>query len=88
MKLGIYQCIAAGRSPQKRLEVLESYLQGAGLDLLVCPELFLSGYNVGDDIARLAEPCDGPFGRAMAGHPRPATSSVAVTKRWPCRVGS
>ncbi|MEO3414507.1 carbon-nitrogen hydrolase family protein [Roseovarius sp. CAU 1744] len=66
MKLGIYQCIAAGRSPEARLAVLEQHLEGQELDLLVCPELFLSGYNVGRDIDRLAEPPDGPFGRKMA----------------------
>ena len=68
MKLGIYQCVAAGRSTAERLQVLEAHLSrdGQGLDLLVCPELFLSGYNVGADIDRLAEPPDGPFGRAMA----------------------
>lgn len=67
MRLGIYQCVAAGRAPEERLAVLEKHLDGASLDLLVCPELFLSGYNVGDDIDRLAEPPDGPFGRKMAG---------------------
>ena len=66
MKLGIYQCIAEGRSPDERLTVLADHLDGQSLDLLVCPELFLSGYNVGDDINRLAEPPDGPFGRKMA----------------------
>lgn len=68
MELGIYQCVAAGRSPEERLAVLETHMlrDGQGLDLLICPELFLSGYNVGDDIERLAEPRDGPFGRAIA----------------------
>ena len=66
MRLGIYQCIAAGRSPEERLAVLEEKLAGQALDLLVCPELFASGYNVGADIDRLAEPPDGPFGRKVA----------------------
>lgn len=66
MRLGVYQCIAAGRSPAERVQVLERYLARQSLDLLVCPELFLSGYNVGPDIERLAEPPDGPFGRQMA----------------------
>ncbi len=66
MRLGVYQCIAAGRSTEERLDVLEQHLDGQNLDLLICPELFLSGYNVGPDINRLAEPVDGPFGRRMA----------------------
>ncbi|MEU1022805.1 carbon-nitrogen hydrolase family protein [Streptomyces sp. NPDC005904] len=38
--------------------------QGAGL--LVAPELFLTGYAIGDDIARLAEAADGPSATAIA----------------------
>ena len=66
MKLGVYQCIAAGRSPAERLKILEEHLDGQELDLLVCPELFMSGYNVGTEIKRLAEVADGTFGRKMA----------------------
>ena len=66
MKLGIYQCIAAGRTTAQRLAVLERHIAGQGVELLVCPELFLSGYNVGPDIDRLAEPTDGPFGHEIA----------------------
>ncbi len=66
MKLGVYQCVAAGRSSQERLAVLEEHLKEQDIDLLVCPELFLSGYNAGPEIDRLAEPPDGPFGRKMA----------------------
>jgi len=38
----------------------------AGARLLVCPEMFLTGYNIGrEEAARLAEPVDGPaLGRA------------------------
>ncbi|MEV6396614.1 carbon-nitrogen hydrolase family protein [Streptomyces sp. NPDC051907] len=37
----------------------------AGAGLLVCPELFLTGYAVGDELPRLAEPADGPGARAV-----------------------
>ena len=66
MRLGVYQCRAAGRSQEERLKVLDRLMQGQALDLLVCPELFASGYHVGDDLQRLAEPPDGRFGRQMA----------------------
>jgi predicted amidohydrolase len=33
--------------------------QGAGL--IVCPEMFLTGYNIGDAALDLAEPADGPM---------------------------
>ncbi|MFF6777993.1 carbon-nitrogen hydrolase family protein [Streptomyces sp. NPDC012637] len=37
-----------------------------GAGLLLAPELFLTGYAIGADIARLAEPSDGPSARAVA----------------------
>jgi 5-aminopentanamidase len=36
------------------------------LDLVICPELFLSGYNVGDRIRHLAEAEGGPFAQMAA----------------------
>ncbi|MGA4847659.1 carbon-nitrogen hydrolase family protein [Streptomyces sp. G5(2025)] len=38
----------------------------AGAGLLAAPELFLTGYAIGDDIARLAEPADGASAKAIA----------------------
>ncbi|WP_199782842.1 carbon-nitrogen hydrolase family protein [Streptomyces alboniger] len=38
----------------------------AGAGLLVAPELFLTGYAIGDDVARLAEPADGASAQAIA----------------------
>lgn len=38
----------------------------AGAGLLLAPELFLTGYAIGDAVARLAEPADGPSARAVA----------------------
>ncbi|WP_432250141.1 carbon-nitrogen hydrolase family protein [Streptomyces sanyensis] len=38
----------------------------AGAGLLVCPELFLTGYAIGDAVPRLAEPADGPGAAAVA----------------------
>ncbi|HWA50003.1 MAG TPA: carbon-nitrogen hydrolase family protein [Dongiaceae bacterium] len=37
-----------------------------GAELLVLPELFLSGYNIGDAMADLAQPLPGPASRAAA----------------------
>ncbi|MEW1718768.1 carbon-nitrogen hydrolase family protein [Streptomyces sp. NPDC093109] len=39
---------------------------GAGAGLLVCPEMFLTGYALGDAVPRLAEPADGPGAAAVA----------------------
>ncbi|MFE5242693.1 MULTISPECIES: carbon-nitrogen hydrolase family protein [unclassified Streptomyces] len=38
----------------------------AGARLLVCPELYLTGYAVGEALPALAEPADGPGARAVA----------------------
>ncbi|MGV9884238.1 carbon-nitrogen hydrolase family protein [Streptomyces sp. NPDC003006] len=38
----------------------------AGAGLLVAPELFLTGYAIGEDVARLAESADGPSAKAIA----------------------
>ncbi|MCS0639739.1 carbon-nitrogen hydrolase family protein [Streptomyces sp. LP05-1] len=37
-----------------------------GAGLLVVPEMFLTGYAIGDGVARLAEPADGPSAEAVA----------------------
>ncbi|NUK06698.1 carbon-nitrogen hydrolase family protein [Streptomyces lunaelactis] len=38
----------------------------AGAGLLVCPEMYLTGYAIGDDIGRLAEPADGAGAQSVA----------------------
>lgn len=65
MKIGVYQPDHTGLSPSQRLERLQVQLQANPVDLVVCPELFLSGYHVGDELRRRAEPTLGPsFDRA------------------------
>jgi predicted amidohydrolase len=69
MKIAIYQPVLGGFEPAKRLERLAAALAdpaARGADLLVCPELFMSGYAVGDALHRFAEPADGPFAAAVA----------------------
>ncbi|MCS0503433.1 carbon-nitrogen hydrolase family protein [Ancylobacter mangrovi] len=47
-----------------RLEAAAARAAGNGAELLLAPEMFLSGYNIGRDMAaRLAEPADGPSAR-------------------------
>ncbi|WP_428516723.1 nitrilase-related carbon-nitrogen hydrolase [Roseovarius sp.] len=65
MRLGIYQCDAGGLSTSARLRALELRLAEREVDLMVCPELFASGY-MGADHAALAEPATGPFFDAVA----------------------
>ncbi|QIQ05793.1 carbon-nitrogen hydrolase family protein [Streptomyces liangshanensis] len=57
----------------------------AGAGLLVCPEMFLTGYAIGDDVARLAEPADGASARAVAAIA--SRHGIAVAYGYPERDG-
>jgi predicted amidohydrolase len=62
MKLAIYQCAGSFLDVSANLDLLAQTAANAsaqGADFLVLPELFLSGYNVGDDIHTVAESQDG-----------------------------
>jgi 5-aminopentanamidase len=69
MKLAVYQGPGdfldkkANLARMNRLAAA-SALQGAGL--LMLPEIYLSGYNLGGDCARMAEPADGASAREAA----------------------
>lgn len=68
LRAAIYQYRCRQESPRERLARLDRMLDEAhgAFDLVICPELFLSGYNVGDQVRRLAEPQDGSFAQAAA----------------------
>lgn len=57
----------------------------AGAGLLVTSELFLTGYAIGDDIGRLAEPADGDAADAIA--ESAARHGLAVAYGYPERDG-
>ncbi|GGW33801.1 carbon-nitrogen hydrolase family protein [Streptomyces xantholiticus] len=57
----------------------------AGARLLVCPELFLTGYAIGDDVPALAEPADGPGAAAVA--EIAVRHGIAVHYGYPERAG-
>ena len=68
MKIAIYQCEGIPGSKEENLKLLHKAALSAaeqGARLLICSEMFLSGYNIGDKVFELAEPADGPaFQRA------------------------
>jgi len=66
MRAALYQSRLAGLTPAGRIERLGQVVEAAEADLVLCPELFLSGYAVGDDLRRLAEPADGPSASRIA----------------------
>ncbi|MFF5568909.1 carbon-nitrogen hydrolase family protein [Streptomyces sp. NPDC012623] len=57
----------------------------AGAGLLVCPEMFLTGYALGDAVPRLAEPANGPGAEAVAAVA--ARHGLAVVYGYPEREG-
>ncbi len=61
MRAGVFQCAGSGLALDERLGRLAAALGGQSVDLVVCPELFMSGYNVGAALHALAEPRGGPF---------------------------
>ncbi len=81
MKLGVFQPSFGGLLPDARIVRLGAVIAGEGLDLVVCPELFLSGYNVGEDLKRFAEPARGPKFEAMAELAR--THQTAIVYGYP-----
>lgn len=56
----------------------------AGADLLIGPEMSLTGYNIGPDVERLAEPADGDLCGAVAGIA--AETGVAIAYGFPERA--
>lgn len=75
LRIAIFQPDAVPAAPAQKLKRLEAALEKAAqakVQLLLCPELFLSGYNAGPAIKDRAEPVDGPFSQAVQ----------KLAKRW------
>ncbi|MFF0853361.1 carbon-nitrogen hydrolase family protein [Streptomyces sp. NPDC003280] len=69
MRTALLQSSGRPGSIAENLKVLDEAAgraAAAGAALLVAPEMFLTGYAIGDDIARLAEPADGDSADAIA----------------------
>ncbi|CAM5238533.1 carbon-nitrogen hydrolase family protein [Streptomyces aurantiogriseus] len=69
MRTALLQSSGRPGSVAENLKVLDEAAgraAAAGAGLLVAPEMFLTGYAIGDDIARLAEPADGDSADAVA----------------------
>ena len=86
MLAGVFQSASGTLTPDERLERLAGALVREPVDLVVCPELFASGYNVGEQLGSRAEAADGPFSRKMAELAR--TSGTAIVYGYPERVGA
>ena len=58
--------VDAGLDPAARMDWLAKILRGLDADMLVLPELFATGYNVGDALKSRAEAADGVSAVAIA----------------------
>lgn len=68
-RLAVGQSPAELSTPQARLDWLRAVFPevvAQQTDLLLLPELFATGYNIGDQVAARAEPADGPTAQAIA----------------------
>ena len=62
LRIGILQPDSTPGDKSAQLETLRRALRSNaadGLDLIICPELFATGYNIGDWARSMAEPADG-----------------------------
>ncbi|MDX2932334.1 carbon-nitrogen hydrolase family protein [Streptomyces ipomoeae] len=69
MRIALLQSSGRPGSVVENLKVLDEAAgraAAAGAGLLVAPEMFLTGYAIGDGIGRLAEPADGDSADAVA----------------------
>lgn len=70
-------------SALRALDGVAAQARESGADVLVCPEMSLTGYLLGADrIAALAEPAEGPLLQAVAGTAR--RHGIAIVGGWPC----
>ena len=66
MHLAVFQSAGGGLSLDERLSRLDQAIAKSRLDLVLCPELFASGYNVGDALKSQAAPPTGFFFEQVA----------------------
>lgn len=79
MRLALYQCPPLPLDIDANLQRLQDALdQSAGNDLLVLPEMFLTGYNIGlEAVSRLAQARDGSAAQRIATMARAAGIAIA-----------
>jgi len=69
ISISIFQPSARDQSPEARLSLLDlaaDRASSAGSVLLICPELSLSGYDVGDKLVERTQPVTGEYSERVA----------------------
>jgi len=88
MKLALYQGPGSPRRPDENRATMARVAREAaeaGCGLVVFPEMFATGYNIGDAVFDLAEPADGPTVDSLAAAAR--DNGVAILAGYPERAG-
>jgi predicted amidohydrolase len=88
MKIAIHQSPGTPCDPARNLAALRAAAGAAarkGASLLICSEMFLTGYNIGKAIVDLSEPADGASARRVADIAREL--GIAVLYGYPERSG-
>lgn len=88
MKLALYQGPGVSGEPAANRAIMTRVAgecAGRGCDLVVFPELFASGYNIGDRTFEAAEPADGPTAEALAAAAR--AGRITILAGYPERDG-
>jgi predicted amidohydrolase len=89
LRVAILQPNASLRGVDERFAWLELQiceLSGSGIDLLVCPELYMTGYDVGENLHRYAEPVNGKFAVRVSALAQ--KMEVAIVYGYPERDGN
>jgi len=86
MKIALYQGAGKPARVDENLAIIQRKATSAaeqGADLIIFPELFLSGYNIGKTVQDLAEEADGPAAQKAAHTAREA--NIAMLYGYPER---
>jgi predicted amidohydrolase len=86
MKIAMYQGAGKPTEIDDNLEIIHRQAISAadqGADLIILPELFLSGYNIGQTVRKLAEPVGGPACQKVTRFARKA--NIAILYGYPER---
>jgi predicted amidohydrolase len=89
MKIALGQTIGTPGNVAANLSLMQhlaTEAAGRGAGLLLLPELFLSGYNIGAAVQALAETTDGPSARTAAEVAR--NTGIALAYGYPERSGN
>ena len=89
MKIALYQGAGKPADINENLSVIEHQALAAaerGADLIIFPELFLSGYNIGQTVQELAEQSDGPACQQASQIAREA--NLAILFGYPEKLGT